>query len=116
MTTTKIHGERQIQDATIKNQQIATDAAIATSKLADGASFAVLSKLVTREVPTGAMNGTNVTFTLANTPVVGTEEVLLNGLAQQAGAGNDYTISGVTITYLQAPLATDKLLVSYWKV
>lgn len=33
MPLSKIHGERQIQDTTIKNQQIATDAAIALSKL-----------------------------------------------------------------------------------
>jgi hypothetical protein len=39
----------------------------------------------------------------------------LNGLLQEPGAGNDYTISGAAITYLTAPLANDKIRVSYLK-
>ncbi len=116
MTSTKINGFRQIQDATIKDQQIATDAAIATSKLADGADFARLTHYITKETPTGAMDGTNVTFTLAHTPVIGTDELYLNGLLQEPGATNDYTISGSTITYNSAPLTTDRLTVTYWKI
>lgn len=71
------------------------------------------AKFVTRETPAGAMNGSNTVFTLASTPIVGSEEVFLNGLLQEPGAGNDYTISGVTITYLAAPVSTDRLRVSY---
>lgn len=70
---------------------------------------------ITRETPTGAVNGSNTTFTLANTPVVGSEEVFLNGLLQEPGAGNDYTISGAVITYLAAPLTNDRVRVSYMK-
>ncbi|MFZ5985498.1 MAG: hypothetical protein ACOYWZ_00005, partial [Bacillota bacterium] len=70
---------------------------------------------IIRETPSGAINGTNVTFTLANTPVTGTETVYLNGLLQEPGAGNDYTISGTTITYLSAPLTGDRLKVNYIK-
>jgi len=72
-----------------------------------------LAKFITRETPTGALNGANTTFTLANTPTAGSEEVFLNGLLQEPGAGNDYTISGATITYLAAPLSTDRLRVNY---
>src|SRR4029077_21225026 len=61
---------------------------------------------VDRETPTGSVNGSNVTFTLANTPIAGSEHVYLNGLLQEPGAGNDYTISGATITYLTAPSGT----------
>jgi hypothetical protein len=71
------------------------------------------AKFITRETPAGTLNGTNTIFTLASTPIVGTEEVYLNGLLQEPGAGNDYTISGATITYLAAPAATDRLRVSY---
>lgn len=39
MAVTQIHGEDQIQSGTIKNAQIHTSAAIATTKLADGPSF-----------------------------------------------------------------------------
>lgn len=65
------------------------------------------------EVPTGLINGSNVTFTLAHTPVAGSQSVFLNGLLQQSGAGNDYTISGATITFLTAPTSGGKILVNY---
>lgn len=71
------------------------------------------AKFVTRETPAGTLNGTNTVFTLAATPTVGTEEVFLNGLLQEPGAGNDYTISGATITYLTAPVSTDRIRVNY---
>jgi len=76
---------------------------------------AVNTKFVTRETPTGSVNGTNTSFSLANTPVVGSEEVYLNGILQEPGAGNDYTISGSTITYLTAPVTGDKVRVNYRK-
>jgi hypothetical protein len=68
---------------------------------------------VTREVPSGSVNGSNAVFTLANTPVAGTEQVFLNGLLQQEGVGNDYTISGDTITFTTAPDSGWKLFVNY---
>jgi len=73
------------------------------------------TNIVTRETPTGSVNGSNTTFTLANTPTAGTEEVFLNGILQEPGAGNDYTISGATITYLTAPATGDRLRVNYRK-
>lgn len=73
------------------------------------------ANFVTRETPTGAVNGTNVTFTLANAPVVGTEHVYINGLLMEPGAGNDYTISGSTITTLFTLQTGDKIRVSYIK-
>src|SRR4029077_7840552 len=73
------------------------------------------ANIVTRETPTGTMNGANATFALANIPTAGTEEVFLNGLLQEPGAGNDYTISGGTITMLSAPQSTDRLRVNYRK-
>lgn len=74
-----------------------------------------ISKYVCRETPSGLKNGSNVNYTLANTPVSGTEMVYLNGILQELGSGNDYTISGNTITMAVAPLSTDKLLVTYWR-
>lgn len=73
------------------------------------------ANIITRETPSGSVNGSNTAFTLANTPVAGTEQVFLNGLLQEPGAGNDYTISGGTITYLTAPVTGDRLRVSYRK-
>lgn len=73
------------------------------------------TNFVDKETPSGTINGSNVTFTLANTPVAGSEHIFLNGVLQESGAGNDYTISGGTITYLTAPLTGEKLRVSYRK-
>jgi len=72
-----------------------------------------IADIITRETPSGSINGSNTTFTLANTPVSGSEQVYLNGILQEPGAGNDYTISGGTITYLTAPISGDRLRVSY---
>lgn len=84
-----------------------------TSVTATAAELNAVGVIVVRETPSGTLNGSNVTFTLASTPIAGSEEVFLNGLLQEPGAGNDYTISGAVITYLAAPLAADRLRVSY---
>lgn len=75
----------------------------------------IANDYVCRDAPTGTKNGSNCDFVLANTPTSGTEMVFLNGILQDAGAGNDYTISTVTITFAVAPISTDKILVTYWK-
>lgn len=72
---------------------------------------------VVRETPTGTVNGTNATFTLANTPVSGQEMVFVNGILMNVGATNDYTISTNTITFNSGaiPQTGDVVLVSYIK-
>ena len=93
----------------LKGNGTAISAAVA------GTDFMAPSDFVVRETPTGLVNGSNTTFTLANTPIANTEQVFLNGLLQEPGAGNDYTISGATITYLTVPATGDRLRVSYYK-
>ena len=73
------------------------------------------TNFIDKEVPSGSINSSNVTFTLAYTPTAGSEHVYLNGILQESGAGNDYTITGSVITYLSAPLTGEKLRVSYRK-
>jgi hypothetical protein len=73
------------------------------------------TNFVTRETPTGSVNGSNAAFVLANTPTSGSEEVFLNGILLEPGAGNDYTISTNTITMLTAPLTGEKIRVNYRK-
>jgi hypothetical protein len=68
---------------------------------------------VTNETPAGTVNGSNVTFTLANAPAAGTLQLYHNGVRQQAGAGADYTLSGSTITFAVSPLSGDVLLADY---
>lgn len=57
--------------------------------------------------PTGMINGTNRTFSVASSGSL----VLLfyNGTLQQQGVGEDYTISGTTITMANAPVIGDNL-------
>jgi hypothetical protein len=89
--------------------------AISAATAGAGGDYLAGASVITRETPTGSVNSANVTFTLANTPVAGTEQVFLNGILQEPGAGNDYTIATNTITYLAAPLTGDRLRVSYLK-
>jgi len=58
-------------------------------------------------------NGATTVFTLANTPVTSSVQVFLNGLLQQEGAGNDYTLSGTSVTFTLAPETNDILIIHY---
>jgi hypothetical protein len=82
------------------------DAGITSAKLGSGA------RRVVRETPSGSVNGSNTSFTLANTPASGMEEVYLNGILQEAG-GEDYSISTNTITFAVAPPTGYRVRVSY---
>lgn len=65
------------------------------------------------EVPAGAINGTNVVFTLSATPVANTQQVFWNGLYLSPSQG-DYNISGNTLTMTTPPQTGDSLVVQYW--
>lgn len=76
-------------------------------------SAASTSAFVTRETPSGTVNGTNTSFTLAQATVTtGSEEVFLNGLLQNASS-NDYSISANVITFTNAPVSGDTILTNY---
>jgi hypothetical protein len=72
----------------------------------------------TKETPTGSVNGTNNTFTLAFTPNTAFPvDVFNNGLLLTVN--QDYTISGNTVTFLAGtisavPQTGDLLQVKYW--
>jgi hypothetical protein len=67
----------------------------------------------TNEIVSGSIDGVNTTFTLAHMPISGSVNLRLNGIGQTAGAGNDYTISGDTITYSIAPSSPDTITADY---
>ena len=78
------------------------------SAIADGTYF------VFNETPTGAINGSNATFTLAGNPNPDASlELRLNGMILKSGAGNDFTLSTSTITMAVAPASGDVLTASY---
>ena len=73
------------------------------------------TNFVTEETPSGSINGSNTSFTIANTPTAGTVKLYLNGVRQKSGAGNDYTITTNTITMTTAPISGDVLIADYMK-
>lgn len=68
----------------------------------------------TSETPSGTMNGINTSFVLAHDCI---DMILLtrNGLVMNPGIGNDYTVSGTTLSFLtgQIPLFGDSVLATY---
>jgi len=70
-----------------------------------------LSGFIRGELPSGTINGVNVTFTLTNTPNTDTEEVTLDGVEQERTT--DYSVSGDTITFIVAPTGGSVIVVDY---
>lgn len=69
--------------------------------------------LIARETPLGQINGINKNFTLAHTPIIGSEQVFLNGMLQEAGTSGDYTISGQNVVFNAPPKSSWTVFVSY---
>ena len=72
---------------------------------------------VDNDVPPQTPNGILTVFTLAYTPRANSEHLYKNGLRQKPGSGNDYTISGNTITFQPSnvPQTGDVLICDYRK-
>jgi hypothetical protein len=64
---------------------------------------------------TWTANGSTTVFTMAFTPSGDNLMLFLNGILQEPGAGNDYTLSSATITMLTAPATGDRLRATYLK-
>lgn len=81
-------------------------------QVSDGTNWIAESGQTFQERPTGSVNGSNVTFTLANTPIrAASVKLYLDGLFQfQTEA---YTLSGTTITMSVAPAFGQDVLVVY---
>lgn len=71
-----------------------------------------INGFIYNETPTGTINGSNTSFTLANTPISGSLQLYRDGQLLNGG-GNDYTLSGTTITFTTAP-ATGSVLLAYY--
>lgn len=120
MATTKIRGNTQIIDGTILNAQIGAAAAIATTKLADGAEFLKRNGSVAL---TGNLSGANLfTITDLPAPVAATDAVtkgyvdaIAQGLAPKTAARvtttATITLSGAQTIDGIAVVAGDRVLV-----
>ncbi len=81
-----------------------------------GSPLSTSAAFVDAEFPSGAINGSNTTFTLAAAPSpVSGLSIFRNGLLQSPGV--DYTLSGSTITFLagSTPRAND-VVTAYYRV
>ena len=76
-----------------------------------GDSGGILSWVI-NETPSGVIDGINVTFTLDHTPA-GQIMLYLNGQYLAPGAGEDYTLSGLTITMAAPPVPGDRIRTNY---
>ena len=72
------------------------------------------SNLVTNESVTGVIDGANTAFGIASAPI-GLFQLFMNGILQEPGAGNDYTMTGTSITMTPAPPLLSKLRAYYVK-
>ncbi len=80
----------------------------------DGLEFYSASGAVNsayNETPSGTINGSNPTFTLAHTPISGSLMLLLNGAFQTLTT--DYTLATATITFGTAPVGGSVLRAFY---
>jgi hypothetical protein len=67
-----------------------------------------------QETPTGTVDGANTSFTLSATPVYDKALfVYQNGLIQRQGT--DYTISGTSISFTDAPNSGTRIYAIYFK-
>lgn len=69
------------------------------------------TSIITNEVPAGAIDGVNQTFSLVSAPAGNTLQLFYNGVLQEPGA--DYILSGTTITMVLPPLSGGHLRATY---
>jgi hypothetical protein len=98
-------------DAGATVQAVLTAASLAAA-IAEGAGGGGGSPIAWNETPTGAVNGSNTLFTLANAPDAGLM-LFRSGVCLRPGAGHDYTLSGSTITFATAPETGENILATY---
>jgi len=127
VTTGKINAgavdDTKLASNAVTSVKIAADAVtaakinpdVAGPGIAQGAGGELQVDFAAGETPGGAVNGVNITFTLANSPVTGSLMLFLNGIFQKAGGTDDYTIAGSTITMATAPVSGDVLQANYFK-
>lgn len=73
--------------------------------------------IIWNEIPSGNVDGTNVTFMLQYTPELnGKVLIFINGVLQERhDSSADYNLAGKTITFTSPPRRESKILVTYAK-
>lgn len=70
-----------------------------------------VSQYIVNEIPAGTVDGTNTVFTMANVPV-STIMVYIDGTLQQ---NTKYSLVGVILTFVTAPVVSSWISVTYFK-
>lgn len=101
---------------TIDADALASSTHATTVSLPGATGTAMISAGIVQEKPSGNCNGSNTSFTLANTPVAGlTVSLSVSGTTLNQGSGQDFTISGATITLASACAIGQSLWAVYSK-
>lgn len=69
------------------------------------------NSIISNETPSGDLDGSDTTYTLANSPATGTLKLYLNG--QRLTYTTDYTLATNVITFVVAPVSGDILRADY---
>lgn len=77
---------------------------------AAAAALAAIANEIRSEVPAGAINGANATFTLANVPAAGSLILFRNGL--RCGPA-EFNLSSATIAFGTPPAVGETILADY---
>lgn len=65
-------------------------------------TYGIFVGIPTKETPSGAFDGSNLTYTLAHTPIANTLDLVVQGQVFTEGVSADYTLSGTTLTLVTA--------------
>jgi hypothetical protein len=95
---------------------ITDNPASGTLSIAIDPSYVFQSLFVWNEVPSGSVNGSNASFSLANIPAPQTALMFfVNGVLQLQGPTADFTLTGSLINLTYPPRVNSNLLASYPK-
>lgn len=104
-----------ISSGTLNASDINNDSTVSGTTVKDALETLSADNVVSRfkyNQYLSTVSGTQV-FSLPDSPVDNTVQIYINGLLQEPGIGNDYTISGQIVTFALALEVNDILLASY---
>ena len=116
--TAKLDDSQLVDDDTFASASVSNVPSALSVKTYVEARLSTLERMeVDDEDITSQINGSATVFTLAHTPFNGDKVKLFhNGQRLRQGAGNDFTISGLTITLTFVPESGDQMWADYYYV